>query len=313
MISPVSPAYWWSIKASFLLLLFAACAPAPAQPTPTATPLPDLPTFSLGEVFDDLAFGSGEDTLVGRLRLPKGDGPFPAIIWVHGSGMSTREEAQNLTEEFIRVGFAVFHYDKRGVGDSGGSYSGVYSGNSERLLAELAADAAAAADFLTSRPDIDSSHIGLFGASQAGWIMPQVPALTAHVHFIGSFSGPTVSVGLENLYSGMTDDQNGSLTLEEIEEYSERLANYEFNFGYDPRADIEALEIPALWILGRRDASIPVRETAAILEEIKAEFDKPFTIFIYPNGTHGMVDADTGRFLPFMDEVAVPWFYSQAQ
>jgi uncharacterized protein len=312
MTSPVSPAYWLS-KASFLFLLLTACTAAPAQPPSTATPLPDLPTFALGEVFDDLAFASGEDMLIGRLRLPEGEGPFPAIIWVHGSGMSTREEAQNLTEEFIRVGFAVFHYDKRGVGDSEGRYSGVYSGNSERFLAELAADAAAAADMLAARADIDPNHIGLFGASQAGWIMPQVPALTDNVHFIGSFSGPTVNVGIENLYSNMTNDQNGSVTLEEIDEYSERLADYQFNFGYDPRADIEALEIPALWILGRRDASIPVRETAAILEEIKAELGKDFTVYIYPNGTHGMIDADTGRFLPFMAEVAVPWFYSQAQ
>lgn len=251
--------------------------------------------------------------LVGRLRLPEGDGPFPAIIWVHGSGMSTRKEAQNLTAEFIRVGFAVFHYDKRGVGDSEGRYSGVSSGNSDRILGELAADAAAAADFLAARADIDASRIGLFGASQAGWIIPQVPALTSNVHFVAMFSGPAVSVGIENLYSGMTDNQGGSVTLEEIDEYSERLANYQLNFGYDPRTAIEALQIPALWILGRRDASIPVRETAAILEEIKAEFGKDFTIFIYPNGTHGMVDADTGRFLPFMDEVAVPWFYTQAQ
>ncbi len=300
-------------KTSFLFLLLAACTSASSLQTSTATPLPDLPSFALGEVFDDLEFASGEDTLVGRLRLPEGDGPFPAIIWVHGSGMGTREEAQNLTEEFIRVGVAVFHYDKRGVGDSEGSYSGVNSGNSERLLPQLAADAAAAADFLARRSDIDAHNIGLFGASQAGWIIPQVPALTDNVHFIGSFSGPAVTVGIENLYSGMTDDQNGSVTLEEIDEYSDRLAAYQFNFGYDPRAAIEALEIPALWILGRRDASIPVRETVAILEEIKAEFGKNFTIFIYPNGTHGMVDADTGRFLPFMDEVATPWFYSQAQ
>jgi pimeloyl-ACP methyl ester carboxylesterase len=312
MTSPISPAYWLS-KANFLFLLLAACTAAPAQPSSTATPLPNLPNFAIGEVFDDLAFVSGEDTLVGRLRLPEGDDPFPAIIWIHGSGMSTREEAQNLTAEFIRVGFAVFHYDKRGVGDSEGRYSGVSSGNSERLLAELAADAAAAADFLAARADIDAAHIGLFGASQAGWIIPQVPALTENVHFIGSFSGPTVTVGIENLYSAMTNDQNGGVTLQEIDESSERLADYQFNFGYDPRADIEALEIPALWILGRRDASIPVRETAAILEEIKAEFDKPFTIFIYPNGTHGMVDADTGRFLPFMEQIALPWFYSQAQ
>ena len=77
--------------------------------------------------------------------------------------------------------------------------------------------------------------------------------------------------------------------------------------GYDPREEIEALEIPGLWILGARDASIPVRETAAILNEIKDEFDNDITIFIYPNANHGMFDAESGIQEPFMTEVLIPW------
>lgn len=214
--------------------------------------------------------------------------------------MSTRHEADLLAETLVRNGYAVFRYDKRGVGDSGGAYSGVSAGNSERLLAELASDAASAAEFLAEQPQIDAAHIGLFGASQAGWIVPQAAALSDKVSFIALISGPAISVGIENLYSGMTDNQNGQITEVQAEEYSQRMANYEFDFGYDPREAIAALEVPALWILGGRDASQPTRETSAVLEEIRADNDN-ITIFVYPDGNHGLFGS------PYLNEVLLPW------
>jgi dienelactone hydrolase len=268
---------------------------------PAFTPQP----VAAGDVFDDLAFQSGDITLVGQLQLPEGEGPFPALIWVHGSGRSTRHEADGLAETLVHNGYAVFRYDKRGIGDSGGVYSGVSAGNSQRLLSELAADAAAAADFLADRPEVDAAHIGLFGASQAGWIVPQAAALSEHVSFVALISGPAVSVGDENLYSAMTANQNGSISEAEAEEYSARLAAYEYDFGYDPRQAIAALRIPALWILGGRDASQPTRETVAILEELRLS-NPNITIFVYPRANHSLIG------FPFMDEVLLPWLSAAA-
>lgn len=235
-----------------------------------------------------------------------GEGPFPAVIWVHGSGRTTRDEVGSLLDILVEEGIAVFTYDKRGVGDSGGTYSEVSPFQGNDVLGLLAADAAAAADFVATQDRIDPEHIGFFGASQAGWIVPQAALLSENVSFISLLSGPTVSVGIENFYSGLTPNQGGSVTLEQAETYSEQLANIH-SVGYDPRQALEALDVPGLWILGARDASIPVRETAAILNEIKDELGKDFTIFIYPNANHGMFDAETGIQEPFMSEVLIPW------
>lgn len=297
------------------MLLLSACAQLAPQATATPlspTPRPfatsnyaAIPAFTpnpvrAGAQLDGIAFQSGDLTLVGLLQLPQGEGPFPALIWVHGSGRSTRHEADWLAADLVRNGYAIFQYDKRGVGDSGGVYSGVSAGTSERLMAGLASDAAAAAEFLATQPQIDSAHIGLFGASQAGWIAPQAADLSDKVSFIALISGPAVTVGIENLYSRMTDDQNGAISEAQVEEYSQSIANYDFDFGYDPRGAIAALRIPALWILGARDASQPTRETAAILEEIRATNDN-ITIFVYPNGNHFL----SGQ--AYMDEVLLPW------
>jgi hypothetical protein len=276
-----------------------SCSPQAIAPTTTPTVQPEV-------VLDDLSFASGDINLVGRLILPAGEGPFPAIIWVHGSGRTTRDEVGSLLDILVDEGIAVFTYDKRGVGDSGGNYSEVTAYQGNTLLGLLAQDAAAAADFVATQERIDSQTIGYFGASQAGWIVPQAALLTENVSFIALFSGPTVSVGIENFYSSLSPNQGGSLTDEQLDTLSERLADVRSS-GYDPREEIEALEIPGLWILGARDASIPVRETAAILNEIKDEFDNDITIFIYPNANHGMFDAESGIQEPFMTEVLIPW------
>jgi dienelactone hydrolase len=295
---------YWSLRrfSPVIILLFSvACSPQAIVPsvTPSSTS-----TVQPEENPDNLTFTSGDISLVGRLILPAGEGPFPAIIWVHGSGRTTRNEVGSLLDILVEEGIAGFTYDKRGVGDSGGTYSEVSPFQGNDVLGLLAEDAAA--DFVASQERIDPEHIGFFGASQAGWIVPQAALLSENVSFISLLSGPTVSVGIENIYSGLTPNQGGSLTDEQIDTFSERLANVH-SVGYDPRESIEALEIPGLWILGARDASIPVRETAAILNEIKEEFEKDFTIFIYPNANHGMFDAETGIQEPFMSEVLIPW------
>ena len=117
-------------------------------------------------------FRSGDIQIGYTLDLPSGTGPFPAIVFGHGSGRSTREEARGLTGRLVSAGFAVLRYDKRGVGESGGVYEGVGPINGERVLALLADDMAAGVSFLGTRPEIDPRRIGLMGVSQAGWIIP---------------------------------------------------------------------------------------------------------------------------------------------
>lgn len=280
-----------------------------SEPTQSATVQVANQTLTADSngVIRDVRFQSGNITLVGELDLPEGEGPFPVIVWVHGSGPSTREEGSIVGVDLIRAGFAVFRYDKRGVGDSGGNFGEVSVNGSKRTIPILAGDAAAAVEFLAQRPEIDAAHIGLFGSSQAGWIIPYAAGLSEQVSFIAMISGPAVSVGLESYFSQLSGNQNGFLTDEQIDSLSARLKHPPSRVGFDPREVIEALDIPALWVLGARDGSIPVRETAAILEEIKAALSKDITIFIYPEANHFLFNKSGGR-AAFMQEVIVPWF-----
>ena len=117
----------------------------------------------------EVTFRSGNVTLAGTLLLPESSVPVPAIVLDHGSGPMTREQGKPFGERFVRDGLAALIFDKRGCGASGGSWTSA-------SLDDLAEDAIAAAAFLKSRRDIDGNRIGIWGVSQAGWVIPHAIA-----------------------------------------------------------------------------------------------------------------------------------------
>lgn len=254
----------------------------------------------------NVEFPSGNITLAGRVDLPVGDGPFPGVVMVHGSGRVPRTHSGFIASQLVNAGYAVLRYDKRGVGESEGFYSDVNPSNSEGVLHTLAQDALAGVAFLRSLGVVIDDQVGLFGNSQAGWIIPQSAAQNEAIAFSVILVGPAVSVGEEIFYSNLTGGNPNTLTDERLDEISERLANFRGRPGFHPRESIETMNGPAIWILGRRDASIPTRETVAILEDIKTSLDKDITIHVFLTGTHGLTDVNTGQILPFMN-VALNW------
>jgi uncharacterized protein len=240
-------------------------------------------------------FPSGDVRLSYALDLPSGPGPFPALVFGHGSGRSTKQESAGLASRLAARGYAVLRYDKRGVGLSGGTYEGVGVANSERMIGLLAGDLAAGAAFLASRPEVDPRRVGLIGGSQAGWIVPAAAARGGAWCMV-LLSGPTVSVGEEIFYSGLADG-----TTTPFEELSRRLAGFGGARGFDPRPVLERLDVPGFWILGGQDRSIPTRETVAILEQLAAA-GKPYRWVVHPSAGHALegVDVPT-EVLTFLD------------
>ena len=79
----------------------------------------------------DVLIPSGDHVLAGTLTVPAGDGPFPAVVLISGSGPSDRDESlpgvalkpfARLAEELAVEGVATLRYDDRGVGKSTGDF-----------------------------------------------------------------------------------------------------------------------------------------------------------------------------------------------
>jgi len=229
------------------------------------------------------------------LDLPAGTGPFPAVVAGHGSGKVTRDQLRWLSSQFTQRGFAVLRFDKRGVGESTGTFVFVGTKDSPEVFPVLAGDVAAAVRFLRTRPEIDPRRVGLAGASQAGWILPEAARVLGEVAFLVLLSGPICTVGQEMYYSDLVENN----TTRSLQEADALLPSFQGAPGYDPLPVLQALNTPALWLLGLDDRSIPIEYTLANLRRLK-EAGRPFEWRTYEGLGHSLspvVWDDIGRWI----------------
>jgi len=184
-----------------------AAAPELARPQVPQKPYP----YVEREV--TFAGGAPDVTLAGTLTMPKGDGPFPAVVLLSGSGPQDRDEALMghrpflvLSDHLTRQGIAVLRFDDRGVGKSQGDYG-------KATHEDFAADALAAFTFLKSQPGIDPAHVGLCGHSEGGVHAPLVAADHDDVAFIVMLAG--VGVPLAELLPRQQDDLMNAMGVPE--------------------------------------------------------------------------------------------------
>jgi uncharacterized protein len=124
--------------------------------------------------------------------MPEGEGPFPAVVLISGTGQNTRDEDVwghkvfvILADALNRTGIAVLRYDKRGVGGSSGDYDSA-------TTADFTSDAEAATAWLKTQPQIDAKRIGVLGHSEGGIIAPAVAAADESVAFVVMIAGPCI-------------------------------------------------------------------------------------------------------------------------
>ena len=114
---------------------------------------------------ESLSIANGEVHLKGELLVPVGEGPFPMVAFIHGSGAEPGFVSRHMADRMAREGMAVLTWDKRGSGRSVG-------GAPQDDFAELASDVVAWVEDLQDHPEVDANRIGLWGWSEGSWIAP---------------------------------------------------------------------------------------------------------------------------------------------
>lgn len=177
-------------------------------------------TFRKAELYREEAVsfrGGGTAELAGTLLIPATDGPHPAVVLLHGSGPQDRNGYQSIlrqaADHFARHGVAALVYDKRGVGGSTGNWA-------TASFDDMAADAVAAVKLLQGRKDIRPKRVGLWGSSQAGWVMAKATAAAPDLAFVISAStgGSGYTVAQQEVYNVSAEMRAGGFTKAEIDE-----------------------------------------------------------------------------------------------
>jgi carboxymethylenebutenolidase len=175
------------MRRAYLWMLFLSlAAPANAQPRDLAERIrlhPPRPELAPGQApAENVSYRSGGFTLKGEIYKPKGAGPFPAVIWNHGSNKMPGPQPE-LAAFFNSKRFVFFAPLRHGHGGLPGDY--IVDLN-DKLFAQhpvdereawkrmvplhdvYNADVAAAVQWLKSQPFIDSQRIIMSGVSYGG-------------------------------------------------------------------------------------------------------------------------------------------------
>jgi len=293
-----------------------------------------------GDAFtsEEVTYTNGDTRLAATLLSPPGQGPFPAVVIVHGSGSSDRSNPWTAAyaTALVERGVAVLHPDKRGSGESGGTWRGA-------SFPTLADDALAGLDLLRSRPAIDTTRVGLIGFSQGGDIVPIAAVRSGSVRFVIDVSGSVVpmaeqigdEVRLMGEQEGLSETQLETLqALNDLavvwalsrngwDAYADALAEAkEGNLSgtevvagfpvdrdspawevlgsigdFDPLSYWREVKVPSLFLYGGRDENVDVYKSAGIIEESLTETGLPYSLLLFRNNGHGLFREDAMDFM----------------
>jgi carboxymethylenebutenolidase len=180
-----------AIAMVLLSLTLLACRESHANAIPSAAHEDAGPVPAL------VAFLSGSRTLHGYLYRPTGDGPFPAVIFNHGSERwpgTMRGQAAF----YVPRGFLVFAPHRRGQGESSdaGDYVGYHFRDHARVVNDLVAqtdDVLAAVDYVRALPYVAGAHVAVAGCSFGGIVSLFAAERGGGIEAVVDFAGGAMS------------------------------------------------------------------------------------------------------------------------
>ena len=153
------------------------------------------PAYVAAAAFRDesITIDAGGWPLPGTLSMPVGDGPFPAVVLVHGSGPNDRDESigpnkpfRDIAEGLASRGIAVLRYDKR-TRTHAGRIAGLVDFT---VKDEVVDDAVAGVAKLRETRGIHPDRVFVLGHSLGAMLAPRIAAAAPSIAGVILLAGP---------------------------------------------------------------------------------------------------------------------------
>jgi uncharacterized protein len=272
-------------------------APSPgASPGASASPSAPPPAYVDPGAFTEteVTVGAAPWELPGTLSMPVGEGPFPAVVLLAGSGPNDRDGTigpnaplRDLAWGLASNGIAVLRYDKRTKVHGAAMASAAAE---VTVREEVIDDALAAVDRLRATPGVDPGRVTVVGHSLGAYLAPRIAAeagsKVAGIALLAANSSPLSRVILAQLeYLASAEggaDPQAAAHLPAIREQVDRAESADLSpttpaselplgvpaaywldlRAHDPVAIARGLAVPMLLVQGGRDYQVPPSELA---------------------------------------------------
>jgi len=207
-----------------------------------------------------VTYRSGRLTISGRLAVPNGDGPFPAVVLAHGYiDPAVYVNGQGLTRERAWLGdrgYIALHVDYRGHAESGPDRSGgldMRMGYTEDVI--NAVHALRAWD-----GPVDDERVALVGRSMGGGVVYNALVAQPGLVDAGVVFAPVSSDAVDNFERWIrSDPSRDGLSRRILAKHGEPRANPAFWEGISARSYFSDITEPVLIHHGTLDDSCPIR------------------------------------------------------
>ncbi|MFF2528144.1 alpha/beta hydrolase family protein [Brevibacillus sp. NPDC058079] len=262
---------------------------------------------------------TSEGKLTGTFVLPKNyTNKLGLVLFIHGDGPidATHDDGYKpLWERLASLGYASLSLNKRGMNGSEGNWL-------HQSIDDRVEEAREAIAWAKEQPMIDEKQIGVWGASQAGWVIPKL-AKKEPLAFSLLLSPAInwVSQGQYHTRKKMVIDGYSEAEIQDKEAYDlkvltllEKQVSYEEyvktarennlmskerwtfvskNFLSDATDDLRNFNSPVLLILGEEDIHVDVKDTERVYRDIvKPEL---LTVSVFPDADHSMLSKQTAN------------------
>jgi dipeptidyl aminopeptidase/acylaminoacyl peptidase len=195
---------------------------------------------------------------------PRGDGPHPVIISIHGGPEGQSRPYFSATVQYWvnELGVAVLTPNVRGSSGYGKSYLKLDNGF---LREESVKDIGKLLDWIDTRPELDSERVGVYGGSYGGYMV-----LASMVHYNDRLRAGVDVVGISNFVTFLKNTKDYRRDLRRVEYGDERVPEMEaFLQQISPANQAEKITKPLFVVQGLNDPRVPVTESEQMVQEIR--------------------------------------------